>query len=156
MKIAIMQPYLFPYLGYFQLINCVDLFVLLDDVNYIMRGYINRNTLMINRKKYRFTVPVEKASQNKLIMDSNFCEDETTVKKILTGIEQGYCKTKHYNDVFPLIETVLLSKDKDITSTVELSIKLFFDYIKKEINIIRSSSIDNEMGLKSADRIVDI
>lgn len=151
-----MQPYLFPYIGYFQLINCVDLFVLLDDVNYIMRGYINRNTLMINGKKYRFTVPVEKASQNKLIMDSNFCEDETTVKKILTGIEQGYCKTKHYNDVFPLIETVLLSKDKDITSTVELSIKLFFDYIKKEINIIRSSSIDNEMGLKSADRIVDI
>ena len=52
MKIAIMQPYLFPYIGYFQLINCVDLFVLLDDVNYIMRGYINRNTLMINGKKY--------------------------------------------------------------------------------------------------------
>ena len=47
-----MQPYLFPYIGYFQLINCVDLFVLLDDVNYIMRGYINRNTLMINGKKY--------------------------------------------------------------------------------------------------------
>lgn len=70
MKVGIMQPYFMPYIGYWQLINVVDKFVLLDDVNYIMRGYINRNSILLNGKPYRFTLPVENASQNKLIMDT--------------------------------------------------------------------------------------
>lgn len=60
-----MQPYLFPYLGYFQLINAVDEFYFLDDVNYIKRGYSNRNYILLNGKKHRFTIPVKGASQNK-------------------------------------------------------------------------------------------
>ena len=48
MKIAIMQPYVFPYMGYFQLYNSVDLFISLEDVNYIKRGWINRNKIMVN------------------------------------------------------------------------------------------------------------
>ena len=58
MKIGIMQPYFMPYIGYWQLINEVDKFVLLDDVNYIMRGYINRNNILLNGEIYRFTIPV--------------------------------------------------------------------------------------------------
>ena len=65
MKIGIMQPYFMPYIGYWQLIGAVDKFVILDDVNYIMRGFINRNSILLNGKPYRFTLPVEKASQNK-------------------------------------------------------------------------------------------
>ena len=78
MKIAIMQPYLFPYIGYWQLIYAVDEFVLLDDVNYIMRGYVNRNNILLNGKSHRFTVPIQKASQNKLIMETklNFSDED--------------------------------------------------------------------------------
>ncbi|EER8760562.1 WbqC family protein, partial [Escherichia coli] len=60
--IAIMQPYLFPYLGYFQLITASDTFVLFDDVNYIKKGYINRNNILLNGSAYRFTVPVQNIS----------------------------------------------------------------------------------------------
>ena len=66
-KVAIMQPYLFPYIGYFQLLNAVDIFVLFDDVNYINRGWINRNRILLNGKPHLFTIPLHKASQNKLI-----------------------------------------------------------------------------------------
>lgn len=72
MKIGIMQPYFMPYIGYWQLINEVDKFVLLDDVNYIMRGYINRNNILLNGEIYRFTIPVHKALQNKSVMKAEF------------------------------------------------------------------------------------
>ena len=69
MKVAIMQPYFFPYIGYFQLINAVDKFIIYDDVNYINRGWINRNQVLINGKESYITVPLKDASQNKLIKD---------------------------------------------------------------------------------------
>ena len=69
-KVAIMQPYFFPYIGYWQLINAVDKFVLLDDVNFIMRGYINRNSILLNNKAHLFSIPLEKPSQNKMINET--------------------------------------------------------------------------------------
>lgn len=60
MKIEIMQPYLFPYLGYFQLINAVDIFVVYDDVQYIKEGWINRNKIQSNRNPILFTFGVKK------------------------------------------------------------------------------------------------
>ena len=59
MKIAIMQPYLFPYLGYFQLINAVDKFIVYDDVAFIKQGWINRNNILLDQKKHLFSVPVK-------------------------------------------------------------------------------------------------
>ena len=66
-----MQPYFFPYLGDWQLINAVDKFVLLDDVNYIMRGFINRNSILVNGKPYKFSISIDQPSQNKLINGTN-------------------------------------------------------------------------------------
>lgn len=59
MKLAIMQPYLFPFIGYFQLINAVDKFIILDDVSYIMRGWINRNRILVNGKDHFITIPLK-------------------------------------------------------------------------------------------------
>jgi len=70
MKLAIMQPYVLPYIGYFQMLNAVDRFIYLDDVNYIKKGWINRNKIIVNKKEHLFTIPLEKPSQNKLICDT--------------------------------------------------------------------------------------
>lgn len=56
--IAVMQPYIFPYLGYYQLVNISDTFILYDDVNFIKGGYINRNNILVDRAAQRFTLPV--------------------------------------------------------------------------------------------------
>ena len=61
-SIALMQPYFFPYLGYFQLINHVDEFILYDDVQYMKGGWINRNRILENGKPVYITLPVEKGS----------------------------------------------------------------------------------------------
>ena len=73
MIVAVEQPYFLPYIGYWQLLNAVDVFVILDDVNYIKRGFINRNNILLDGKSYRFSIPVQDASQNRLIMDTRIC-----------------------------------------------------------------------------------
>ncbi len=56
-----MQPYLFPYIGYYQLMHAVDRFVVADDVTFIKQGWINRNRLLINGSAAYFTVPLQAA-----------------------------------------------------------------------------------------------
>ena len=70
MKVGIMQPYLFPYIGYFQLIKAVDTFVFYDDVNYIKGGWINRNTILVNNKPNKFTVSLTGSSSFSLISET--------------------------------------------------------------------------------------
>ena len=87
MKLGIMQPYFFPYIGYWQLVNLVDQFVIYDDVNYIKRGWINRNRILVEGKALYFHVPVRKASQNKRINQIEIFLDEDTIRKKLKTIE---------------------------------------------------------------------
>ena len=54
MNIAVMQPYLFPYIGYWQLIDAVDIFVIYDDVHFIKQGYVNRNNILQNQKSQKY------------------------------------------------------------------------------------------------------
>lgn len=67
-RVAVMQPYLFPYIGYFQLIHAVDCFVLFDDVNYIVRGWVNRNRILAGEGDLLFTLPLCGASKKNALM----------------------------------------------------------------------------------------
>src|SRR5204862_7507391 len=64
-----MQPYLFPYIGYYQLMHACDRFVVADDVTFIKQGWINRNRLLINGSAAYFTVPVRRHPADALIRD---------------------------------------------------------------------------------------
>ena len=83
MKVAIMQPYFAPYIGYFQLIAAVDVFVVLDDVNYIKGGWINRNKVLCHGKPTWLTVPLQGASPNKKIFELEIAPDNGWKKKML-------------------------------------------------------------------------
>ncbi len=111
MIVAIMQPYLFPYIGYWQLIKAVDTFVIFDDVNYINKGYINRNSILISGKSQKFTLELVSASQNKLI---NEIEVGNNSKKLLKTIEMAYKKAPYFYDVFLMIEDILNNKEKNL------------------------------------------
>ena len=69
MKIALMQPYFFPYIGYFHLVDAVDTFYIYDNVQYINRGWINRNRILVNGHPTYITLPIEKTSRYALISD---------------------------------------------------------------------------------------
>ena len=114
MTLAIMQPYLFPYIGYWQLLNAVDTFVLYDDVNYINKGYINRNSILVDGKAQQFTLELINASQNKLI---NEIEIGNNSKKLLKTITQSYIKAPFFEDIITLIEEIL-TKYPDLIETM--------------------------------------
>ena len=93
-RVAIMQPYFFPYLGFYQLITLVDSFILYDDVNFMKQKWINRNKIIVNGLPYTFTLPLSNISQNKLILDTNIHED------IFNYWREKFLKTLFFNFKF--------------------------------------------------------
>ena len=157
MKIAIMQPYIFPYIGYFQLIHAADIFVFYDDVNYINRGWINRNRILLNGKDQLFTIPCKEASQNKLIKDIEVLADKKALQKMLATMQVAYKKAPFFADVYPVIEKVFNVNEGDTIS--EMAIASVADVCKYlSINKIfkKSSEEYNNRELKKADRLIDI
>jgi len=158
MKIGIMQPYFFPYLGYFQLVNHVDKFVFYDDVNFIKKGWINRNKILINNDQCFFTIPLKGLSQNKKIneikIDFN-CKDRL---KFMKSIEFSYKRAPYFKEVFELIKICVLSFDEDYISNLAInSIALVSDYLNINTKFIVSSKVHSKsVNLKGANRLVDI
>ena len=87
MRLGIMQPYFLPYIGYWQLLNAVDTYILYDDVNYINRGWINRNRIMINGAPSYLTIPLNGARQNKKIQEIAVSSREKAITKTPRMVE---------------------------------------------------------------------
>ncbi len=157
MKAAIMQPYLFPYLGYFQLLSAVDLFVFYDDVAYINRGWINRNRLLLNNEAHFFTVPCNNASQNRLINEIETALDEKTVRKLLASFTHSYAKAPQYKAVMPLVETVLKTPADSIGAMAINSILAVSAYLDLKPQWRSSSTAGyHNQELKKEQRLIDI
>ena len=156
MKIGIMQPYFIPYIGYWQLINAVDKYVIYDDVNYIKRGWINRNRILVNGEPVFFNIPLLKASQNKLINEIHVMNDPVIIKKNLNIIHGAYKKAPYFNEIYPLAEKILNSKEDNIAGYVTNSIQIICDYLDIKTNLIISSSLKKDNALKGQDKILKI
>jgi hypothetical protein len=109
-----MQPYLFPYLGYIQLLRAVDTFVFFDDVNFINKGWINRNNILVNGNAHLFTLPLKKASQNKLINEIEISDYENWKTQFLQQIEFNYKKASHFETIFPWLKQTLEIKQYNL------------------------------------------
>lgn len=156
MKISVMQPYFFPYLGYLQMFNAADKFVLLDDVNFIMRGYINRNSILINGKANLFTIPLDKPSQNKLIMDTKLNFDSKSKENFLKTLTLAYKKAPYFNDVYPIMEDIINNPETDLTLFIKYSFEKIKEYLGLNTEILLSSEIEKDNSLKAQDRIIEI
>lgn len=110
-SIAIMQPYFFPYGGYFSLAAAADTFVFYDDVNFIKRGWINRNILCNN---IAMTVPLQKASINKKINQIKVMEDQTWRRKLLNSLTHCYRKEPFFEATYTLVESVVQAEHSSI------------------------------------------
>jgi len=153
MKIAIMQPYLFPYIAYWQLIKAVDKFIIFDDINYINKGYVNRNNILVNGKSYQFTLELIGASQNKLINEIQIGKNSN---KILKTIEYNYKKAPYFKNSFPLLEDVFNQKEKNLAKFIGYSLKKISNYFEIDTSFVYSSEIEKNSNLKNQDKIIDI
>ena len=153
MKLGIMQPYFLPYIGYFQLIKAVDKYVIYDDVNYINKGWINRNNILLNGQKYLFTLSILGASQNKLI---NEILVEQNQSKLLKTLETTYKKTPYFENIFPLIKNIFDYENKNLAKFVGNSIIQIADYLNIKTEFIYSSEIDKDNASKGQEKILNI
>ncbi|MBR9847113.1 MAG: WbqC family protein [Algicola sp.] len=157
MAIAIMQPYLFPYIGYFQLIHSVEKFVFYDDVNFIKRGWINRNKLLINGKESLFSVPLSKASQNKLIKDIELLDFSNTKQVILKNLEYNYKKAPFFDETYSLVESVFDTPFRTISELAMESITSISHYLElKTIFEVSSEVYAKSRGYEKAMRLITI
>jgi hypothetical protein len=157
MKLAIMQPYFFPYIGYFQLIHAVDAFVLLDDVNFIKSGWMNRNRILVNGAPHMVTLPVEAISQNRHIRDTKIAQGYGTWRSaFLKTLGRAYGKAPFFNDVFPMMQRICDSETTDLTAYLEMSIRAMCSYVGIKTPLYRSSQGGVHKDLSGQERIIAI
>lgn len=155
-SLAIMQPYFLPYIGYFQLLAAVDKFVVLDDVNFINRGWINRNRLLLNGVAHLFTIPLRGASQNKLICEIELVNERDWRKKTMRTIKQAYSKAPFYHQVSPLFENLIFYPSSRLDAFLLNSICEIARYLSLNVDIVSSSRCYQNSSLKGQKRILDI
>lgn len=156
MKTAVMQPYIFPYIGYYQLIDAVDNFIIFDDVNFIMRGWINRNNILLDGNKYLFSIPLEKPSQNKLICDTKLSFSEKEKLKFLKVITFAYSKAPQFKEIYNLIEEIIMFDDSHLVNYLQNSLVKTCEYAGIKSKIMKSSEINHDLSLKAENKIIDL
>lgn len=157
MKVSIFQPYLFPYIGYFQLINTADIFVIYDDVQYIKNGWINRNNILIGNKKNLFSFGVSKDHHEKFINQRFYTNSiNKDKKKLLDKINYSYKKAPFYNATFNLIEEILQNEEKNVSAFNSFSLKKICEYLMINTKMVFSSDLDYNKTLKGEDRVISI
>lgn len=155
-RVAIMQPYVFPYLGYYQLLHAADRFVCFDDVNFIKKGWINRNRILLNGAAYTFTIPIAGASQNNTIRQSIIAEDASWKPKLLANITHAYRKAPCFAEVFPSVERLFLDAQGSIADLAEASLRLVCERLSLHVTIHRSSDLALPAELKGQERIIAV
>jgi len=157
MKVAIMQPYLFPYIGYFQLIGAVDQFVIHDDVQWIKGGWINRNRILIAGEPHYITLPVQKASSSLNINDRELVTDvERHKNKILRQVESAYRNAPHFDEVLSLVSRCFAPQERKLSIFVTDTLRGCCSYLGLGTHFILSSELDKNNELKGEQRVLNI
>jgi len=157
MRLGIMQPYLFPYIGYFQLINTVDRFVIHDDVQWIKGGWINRNRILVQGEAQYITLPVKKDSDQLNINRRMLTADSAVQKqKTLRKLEGTYRKAPHFAAVMELVCDCFSFQDENVCAFVAHSLQRCCDYLGIQTPFVFSSTLNKRNDLQAQDRVLDI
>lgn len=157
MTIAIMQPYFLPYIGYFQLINAVDRFVIYDNVQYTKKGWINRNRILSNGKAELISLPLKKGTGflhiDQRTLADTFADER---RKTLRKIHAAYHKAPHFQDAFLVVEKLFEYDHTNLFLFLYNSLLEICRYLEIETEFIVSSALDMDHGLKSEEKVLAI
>jgi hypothetical protein len=152
-----MQPYFFPYIGYFQLINAVDEFIVYDNIEYSKKGWINRNRILLNGKDVFISIPLKKESDYLNVDKRSLSEDWTVQRKhILNKIEGAYRKAPYFKTVYPVIEAAILFEENNLFQFIFHSLQLTREYLGISTELIISSTIPVDHKLKAEEKVIGI
>jgi len=155
MKLAIMQPYFLPYIGYFQLINAVDKYVIYDNIEYTKKGWINRNRILMNGTDFLISLPLKKDSDYKLVCERELSSDYNP-QKMLGQIRSTYLKAPYFKEVYSLLENIFYHKENNLFKYILNSVNVVNNYLCINTEIVISSTININHQLKSEDKVLAI
>jgi len=155
MRVGVLQPYLLPYIGYFQLINCVDHLVVYDDAQYTKKGWINRNRFQTNGVEQKFTVPLERASDFLNIRDREISPSYASAS-ILNQITNAYNKSPNFPFVIEKMEEIFNFSGRNLFLFILNSIEVVNEYLEIKTPIVVSSDIRAAQGMRGKERVVKI
>ncbi len=153
MKLAIMQPYFLPYIGYYQLIAAVDLFVVYDNIKYTKKGWINRNRMLLNGKDVMFSLPLRKDSDALDIRDRELAVDFDRAK-LLNQWRGAYSAAPFFKDTFPLLEKVVGYEDPNLFRYLFNSLRVTCEHLGLKTPFKISSEIPIDHSLRSQDKVL--
>ena len=156
MRVGIMQPYFFPYLGYWQLMNAVDRYVVYDDVNFIKGGRINRNAVLMNGSAHNINLILSGATPNRHINEIQVNTDYRTQEKLLRTLEMCYSKAPYYSQVALLLQSVISQKEPNLARYLYCAFQTVGAYLGIETALILSSELDKDCGLKAEKKVIAI
>ena len=156
MKLAIMQPYFLPYLGYFQVMNAVDKYIVYDDVNFIKGGRINRNVILNEGKPLQFNILLHEASPTKLIKEVELLDDMRSREKLLKTFYYSYHNAPFFKEVYPFLERVINNPEKNLALFIYYSFKEINDFLGIKTDLVLSSSVDKDCSLKAQEKVYNI
>jgi len=153
MTVGSNQPYLFPYIGYWQLMNMSDVYVISDSMQYIKKGYINRNNILVDGKRHLITLEVLGVKTEKNINEVTVGNNK---KKILKSIFHAYKKAPYFEEVYPMIENIMNYDEKNLAKFLGHSIKKIAAYLDIKPKFIYLSDLQGETPLRAQARTIDI
>ncbi|MGV4152409.1 WbqC family protein [Citrobacter freundii] len=153
MKVGIMQPYFFPYIGYFQLANAVDKFVIYDDIQFSKKGWIQRNRLLMNNQPTTFSIALKKDSDYLDIIQRELSDNFDRLK-LCRQIQGSYRKAPYYDEIYKLVEDIILCEDNNLFQYIENSITKLFSILDIDVELVTSSTLALSRELKSQERVI--
>lgn len=154
-SIGIMQPYFLPYIGYFQLMNMVDEFILYDNIQFTKKGWIHRNRMLQNGKDEYFTLPIKKDSDYLNVCDRFLADTFTQEKtKLLNRIRNNYGKAPYFDVVFPHLLDIFDYNNINLFNFIHNSLLIISKYLGIQTPITVSSTVDINHDLNGKDKVL--
>jgi len=154
-KVAIMQPYFFPYIGYFQLMREVDVFVVYDNIKYTKKGWINRNRFLRNDEAAIFSLPLKHAPDRLGIVERELAS-EFSPRELLAQIEGAYRCAPYFESTFPVVQDIVRAPKRNLFEYLFNSICRIKEHLEITTSLVISSTIDANHSLHGQDRVLTI
>ena len=146
------MPYLFPYIGYWQLINAVDKFVIFDTGTFSKHRYVKRNTLANNQA---FVVELIGAKSSTLVKDLKVDLHSKHNVNVLETIRRTYRKSKYFDDVYPMIEQIMTMSTTSYDEVLIAQIKAICSYLQIKTELIIASEVEQYVPESRTERVIN-
>lgn len=148
-----MQPYFLPYIGYFQLIAAVDVFVIYDNIKYTKKGWINRNRMLLNGSAVTFSLPLKKDSDLLHVVQREIAADFDR-EKLLNKFYGAYARAPYFSQTYPLLDKIVSCEENNLFRYIHHSLVETCAHLGIGTEIRISSEIDIDHGLKGRDKVI--